>query len=171
MKIIGNNFILSALLYTSYNSLLLIPMLVNLKKYRLKKFKIIILSVLISVILGILMMLIYNTNNMFYPEIVNAEMPNMLLATVISPIMKIFYGIVILAAIFTTALSSGFNFLEMCNLEKYEKNAILMCLWALICSKIGFSTMINIFFPFFGFLGFFQIIVIIKCLKSREDRK
>lgn len=146
-------------------------MLINLKKYNLNKSQIWILASLTTLVLGLLMALIYKTNDMFYPEIMSIEMPNMMLAAMISPRIRLVYGIVILAAIFTTAFSSGFNFLEMCEKESYEKNALLMCIGAFICSKIGFSTMINIFFPFFGYLGFLQILLILKCLRNREDRK
>ena len=59
------------------------------------------------------MFLIYRINNLFYPEIISVELPNMRLASLLSNEIKIFYGIVILAAIFTTAFSCGFNFLEM----------------------------------------------------------
>lgn len=112
------------------------------------------------------MFVIYKTNNYFYPEIMQVEMPNMLLASMLSNKMKLAYGIVILAAIFTTAFSSGFNFLEMCSNKNYERNALLLCAMAFFCSKIGFSTMINIFFPLFGYLGLFQIFLIVKCLKK-----
>lgn len=159
------------MLYASYNSLLFVPMLINLKKYNLNKRKIFILSLLTMIVLGSLMFVIYKTNNYFYPEIMSVEMPNMMLAAMLSTKMKVAYGIVIIVAIFTTAFSSGFNFLQMCSNKNYEKNALLLCVVAFLCSKIGFSTMINIFFPLFGYLGFFQIFLIIKCLKSREVKK
>lgn len=154
------------MLYASYNSLLFVPMLINLKKYNLNKRKIFILSILAMIILGSLMFVIYKTNNYFYPEIMSVEMPNMMLASMISMRMKFAYGIIILAAIFTTAFSSGFNFLEMCSNKNYERNVLLLCVVAFFCSKIGFSTMINIFFPLFGYMGFFQIFLIMKCLKK-----
>lgn len=159
------------MLYASYNSLLFVPMLINLKKYNLNKIKIFILSLLTMIVLGSLMFVIYKTNNYFYPEIMSVEMPNMMIAAMLSTKMKVAYGIVIIVAIFTTAFSSGFNFLQMCSNKNYEKNALLLCVVAFLCSKIGFSTMINIFFPLFGYLGFFQIFLIIKCLKSREVKK
>lgn len=170
IHIIGN-FILSAILYTSYNSLILVPMLINFKKYKLNNLKICIIGIITAFILFLLMLLIYNANNLFYPEIMSAEMPNMILASLINPGIKLAYGIVMLAAIFTTAFSCGFSFLEMCKKENYERNALFICGIAFLCAKIGFSTMINYCFPIFGYIGIFQIILIIISLKNKEGRK
>ena len=97
------------------------------------------------------MILIYNVNNLFYPEITKVELPNMLIASMISNKFKIAYGLVMLIAIFTTAFSCGFSFLEMHKKENYEKNALIICILAFICAKFGFSNMINVCFPLFGY--------------------
>ena len=168
--IIGN-FLLSAILYTSYNSLILVPILINFKKYKLNNMKISIIGLATAGILFLLMLLIYNANNLFYPEIMNAEMPNMVLASLLDSKIKLAYGVVMLAAIFTTAFSCGFSFLEMCQKENYERNALIICVLAFLCAKIGFSTMINYCFPIFGYIGIFQIVLIIISLKSKEGKK
>lgn len=98
------------------------------------------------------MLVIYNVNNMFYPNIVSKELPNMYIASLLSNKFKIAYGFVMLMAIFTTAFSSGFNFLEMRKKENYERNALIISILALVCSKIGFSNLINFCFPIFGYL-------------------
>ena len=66
-----------------------------------------------------------------------------------------------ISAIFTTAFSCGFSFLNMRNRKNYERNALLICIVAFLCSGIGFSNMINICFPVFGYLGIFQILFLI----------
>ena len=155
------NFWLSAVLYASYNSLILVPILINFRKYNLNNRKTIVISILTTVILGILMLLIYKVNNLFYPKIVNVELPNMLIASMLSGNFKIVYGIIMLVAIFTTAFSCGFSFLEMREKKNYERNALLISILAFLVARIGFSNMINIFFPIFGFFGVFQVILLI----------
>ena len=158
----NSNFILSGILYASYNSLILVPILINFRKYSLNKEKIFLIGVATLVILASLMLIIYNINNLFYPEITNVELPNMLIASLLSKEFKIIYGLVLLSAIFTTAFSSGFSFLEMRKKENYEKNALFICIIAFLCAKFGFSNLMRICYPIFGYFGIFQIILIIK---------
>lgn len=168
----NGNFILSAILYASYNSLILIPILINLRKYNFEKKRIFILGALVTLILGYLMFLIYKINNLFYPEITAVELPNMMLASLLSKEIKVVYGIVMLCAIFTTAFSCGFSFLEMRKKENYEKNALVICVIAFLCARFGFSNMINICFPFFGYFGIYQIILIFRrYMRSKKWRK
>lgn len=165
------NFVVSAILYASYNLLILVPILVNFEKYNLSNKKILLIGVLTFITLGILIFLIYRVNNKFYPNIMAYELPNMKIASLISKKMQIFYGIVVLCAIFTTAISAGFSFLKMKHKENYEKNAFIMCVVAFLCAKLGFSNMINICFPLFGYLGIFQIILILIKLKNGVGSK
>ena len=146
-----NSFLLSGILYASYNSLILIPILINFRKYSLSKEKIFLIGGLTSLILGSLMLIIYYINNLFYPEITSVELPNMLLASLLSNKLKMAYGLVLLSAIFTTAFSSGFSFLEMRKKDNYEKNALLICIIAFICARFGFSNMMNVCYPLFGY--------------------
>ena len=165
----SRNFIISSILYASYNSLILIPVLINFLKYDLSKIKIVVLGILVSLILGGLMVIIYRVNNLFYPLITSVELPNMMIASLISKKMKLLYGIVILGAIFTTAFSCGFSFLKMRSHKNYEKNAFVICVLACIFSKVGFSKMIDVCFPLFGYFGMFQIVLIIrKYIRSKK---
>ena len=160
------NWLVSSILYASYNSLILIPILINLKKYNLSRFKVLMLGVATFFILGILMFFIYKVNAIFYPNIMLVELPNMMYASLLSSLIKNFYSVVIIAAIFTTAFSCGFSFLNMLNKKNYKRNALLLCIVSFFCSGIGFSNMINICFPIFGYLGIFQIV----CLIYRKNR-
>lgn len=165
------NFIVSAILYASYNSLILVPVLLNFAEHKLNNTKIFNMGIITFIILGILMFLIYKVNNIFYPNIMAYELPNMKIASFISKRMQVIYGFVILSAIFTTAFSSGFSFLKMKSYKNYEKNALLLCISGFLCARIGFSNLINICFPVFGYLGIFQIILILLKFKNGECNK
>lgn len=74
-------------------------------------------------------------------------------------IFKYLYGLVILAAIFTTAISTGYSFLE--NISKNKKQyfyyAVFICVIGIFCCNFGFSFLLNLLYPILGYLGLFQI--------------
>ncbi len=75
------------------------------------------------------------------------------------------YGIIILGAIVTTAISSLYSFLN--NVSKtnkgYKKLNFIICALSVIVAKFGFSNLVNGLYPVFGLLGLIQLIFIIKC--------
>ena len=80
-------------------------------------------------------------------------------------IYKYLYGIIIIGAIITTAISSAFGFLNNISKNKYQYkkyNKIICCLSILI-SSCGFSNLVNNLYPIFGLLGLIQLFLIIKC--------
>lgn len=156
-KSYSTNWFVSSVLYASYNSIILIPILLTFKEYNLNTKKKITVSILSAVIFSIVGILIYNILNIYYPNILAFELPNVKLASLLGKWQEIFYCLVIVTAIITTAVSCGYAFLEM-RKEHYELKAILICVLAVLLSKIGFSEMVNTLFPIFGYLGIFQII-------------
>lgn len=164
-----NNFLISAILYAGYNSILLVPILVELKNYNLKKGDIILLSVLSTLILALSGILIYKAINVFYPEILFAELPTLVLAKLCGNFVWKYYSVVILFAIITTAFSCGYSFLKMNNEKNYFRNSALMCISGVLLSRIGFSQMINICFPIFGYLGIVQLIMIFLLKRNKEE--
>lgn len=151
---------LASILYVSYNSLVLIPILITFKSYNLRKKDCYTIAILSFVIFGTLGVLLFNVIDMFYPQILSFELPTLKLAEILGLPIKIFYGIIILSAIFTTAISCGFAFLEMKD-TKYNLKAVLICVSSVVFSSIGFSELVNIMFPIFGYLGILQLIIII----------
>ena len=138
--------ILSAVLYASYNSITLIPIIITLKKYIKKKKQMIKTSILCVIILIILAMAVYVAGQMGH-------------------IYKYIYGIIILVAIFTSSISAGYGILEnyIKKPKKYKAITIMICLSSILISNIGFSNLINLLYPIFGFLGIVQICLIFAC--------
>lgn len=155
-----SNWLVSSILYASYNSIILVPILLTFREYKLDTNKKIIVSVLSTVIFAVVGILIYNILNIYYPYILSFELPNVKLASLLGKWQEIFYCLVIVTAIITTAVSCGYAFLEM-QKENYDLKAILICVLAVLLSKIGFSEMVNTMFPIFGYLGIFQIICMV----------
>ena len=172
LKEINNNiyidksyfWIFQAILYASYNLVLVEPVLINLKQFLKNKKQILKISISVGIIMTILaileFLLLANVDISFK----NLEMPLVYLIGRHFPKFTYLYGITILIAIFTTAVSVGISFLN--NINKNEKSfpqkAFILCISSVIISQISFSKLVENLFPLFGFLGLIQMSFILK---------
>lgn len=169
---INNNnslmFILKCILYSSYNSILLIPVLITLKDYlknsKINKYA----SILITVIVATLSMILFLILSKIDVNIEKLEMPAVYLVSKLSNILATIYGFIILSSIFTTSISVGNSFIQnICEKKKsYQHIALIMCITSVFISKIGFSNLVQILYPFFGYLGIIQIVKIVSRSKT-----
>lgn len=160
-----SSYIINAVLYCSYNSILLIPVLITLKDYIKNKrqiFSISIISTIISILLSIVVFLLLVRVDV---DISKLEMPAVYVVSNMFSILKWIYGFIILGSIFTTSISLGASFLQNVskNKKSYTQIAAIMCITSIVVSKIGFSNLINFLYPIFGYLGLIQIWKIFKC--------
>ena len=158
------NWIVKSILYASYNSVLLIPVLISIKELIIDNKSIKNVSVGVSGILIILIIIVFLLLINVDVDIKQLQMPAVYAVNNIWPEIKKIYGIIILISIFTTAISLGISFLKnVTNNEKnYNSMSILICTSAVIFSRIGFSNLINFMYPFLGILGLLQMILIIR---------
>lgn len=161
----GNAWLIKSILYASYNSITLVSLLIPIKKYIKNKkdiAKIVILCMIIisalAIIIGILLLKI-DTN------IEKIELPAVYASGLFGKGYRYLYGIIILGAIITTAVSSLFAFLN--NISKNEKSYKIInkaiCIVSIPISLFGFSNLVNNLYPIFGLLGIIQLILIIRC--------
>ena len=161
----GNAWLIKSILYASYNSITLVSLLIPIKKYIKNKkdiAKIVILCMIIisalAIIIGILLLKI-DTN------IEKIELPAVYASGLFGKGYRYLYGIIILGAIITTAVSSLFAFLN--NISKNEKSYKIInkaiCIVSIPISLCGFSNLVNNLYPIFGLLGIIQLILIIRC--------
>lgn len=162
LNIIDFKWILSSILYTSYNSILLIPILIELAPYMNTKRKIKKASILCTVILLLLGICLYCLLLRGSGYIANLELPIIQIVKEFGNIYPIFYGMVIIAAIFTSSISAGYGFLvgEAKTQKQYTKHVILICISAIFIAPIGFSALVNLLYPVFGILGLMQILLL-----------
>lgn len=174
-KLCFNNFqesnvrwILSSILYASYNSITLIPMLVSMKKMIKSKKQINQIVTIVTIVMAVLSVIIYFLIQVFIKDLEGIEIPIVYIAGLLGNIYKYLYGFVILVAIFTTAISAGYSFLVNCTKSKkqYTYWAIIMCITSILVSKLSFSGLINLLYPIFGYLGIIQIIFILNLKKA-----
>ncbi len=158
-------WIISSILYASYNSITLVSMLIPMKKYiKIKKY-IIIISLLCIFIIFLLALIIYGLLCTINEDISKIELPTVYAVSNFGEIYKYLYGIIIISAITTTAISSAYGFLNNISKtkQKYKKINFLICIIAIFVSFIGFSNLVNMLYPLFGVLGLIQLIFILRC--------
>ena len=158
-----NNWILSMIIYNSYNFILLMPVLISLKKQITKEKNIKKVSILVTIIILILSIniffLLLNAN---IKEIENQEMPIVYIISNYFNKYKKIYAFIVLASIFTTAISVGIGFLQNIskNSNSYPQFVLFMCITSLLMSNNGFSKLLNFIYPVFGYIGILQIVII-----------
>ena len=155
-----SSFILSSILYSSYNSILLIPVLITLKNYLKDRKQILKITTISSLIICILSLIIFLLLVKVDVDITKLEMPAVYVVSNSFKILKYGYGFIILGSIFTTSISLGTSFLQnICKDKKsYTQVGIIMCITSILVSKIGFSNLVSMLYPIFGYLGLLQIL-------------
>lgn len=153
------SWLLKSILYASYNSIVLIPIIINLQNLISNKTQIkyaIIITLLFMIIMSVTIYVVLNCNIL---KIVNVEIPIVYIASKFGKFYKYLYGFVILIAIFTTAVSEGYSLLN--NISKNKKQyfiySILICTFSIYFSNIGFGKLLDILYPLLGYLGLLQI--------------
>ena len=165
-KHINSNIITAVsmgLLYFSYNSLLLIPIIFDFKvNNNQNNFKI---SFIFSIIIFFITFLINLLLLSFYNLIYNLELPILYISNSSIKIFSYFYFFIILSAIFTTMISSGYSFISNLGKNNFKIKLIIFLLFSFVFCFFSFSSLINFFYPLFGAIGFIQIFLIL-CDKS-----
>lgn len=166
MNFIANNFIRgmwNSIIYSSYNSIILIPALVTLKKYVNKKnfYSIGVITSLVVIILSLFIYIILLKSNI---DIIEFDLPIIYIVKQYGSVFKYLYGVVIVISIFTSIISAGYSFLKnsIKNKKKYSKLLKVMCISSIFITNIGFSNLVNTLYPIFGILGIVQIYYILK---------
>lgn len=158
------SWIISAILYAGYNLVVLLPILVSLKKYISNLHCVGFVSILSSLTLFILSLILFFLLNHYFYQIKNIDLPTVYIASNLSFFYKYSCGLSILGAIFTTAISSGYAFLDSFN-KKNSKSlfriALTLCFSSILFSNIGFSTLLNLLYPLLGIIGFLEVLLIL----------
>lgn len=169
------NWIFSSVLYASYNSILLIPILIELKTYVNSKKgakRVSLTCTVILTLLGICLFCLLLRN----PNAYQFELPMIGAVKDFGEIYSHIYGAVVVVAIFTSAISAGYGFLQnevakkefiKGDIEKrrkcyYQKLLVVICILAPVIANFGFANLVSILYPIFGILGLLQMILIGK---------
>lgn len=163
--------ILNAILYCSYNSIMLIPILISVSSTVKDIKNIKIVTIITTIILLILSFAIFQILNLAKFNINSVEMPILEILSNSGP-QEYLYSIVVIIAIFTTAVSAGYGILEnIKDKAKYKKISALICILGIPISYLGFGKLISIMYPLFGAIGMYQIILIFKQYSIAKNAK
>lgn len=136
-------------------------MLIGLKQYTYKKErKVAILSTTVFFILALILYIVLLQGGVAANDV---ELPLIYIINKFGKAYQYIYGIVVVSAIYTSAIAAGYGLAENCSKSKkmYRNICITICTSAILISKIGFSYLVNLLYPVFGLLGLIQIICII----------
>ena len=164
IQISSKGWLINSILYASYNSIILIPVLSSLKRKKMEKKQINLISIITSLFIIILSFFIYGLllRGNYYTY--KLELPLIEIALEFGEIFKYIYGFIIIISIFTSAISTGYSFLKNVskNKKQYMNILIIISIIGILVSNIGFSKLVEILYPTFGILGIIQIILIMK---------
>ena len=168
-KIENFKFLIFSILYANYNLLTIIPIVITMSNVTKNKQEIQYISIICSIIIFILSMSIFAILSQSNFNVGNLEMPVVFIVGRYGIFYKYIYCLVVGIAIFTTAISVGYGYLQNYenNKEKYNKKIILLILCSIIAIPIGFSKLIELLYPIFGGIGLVQSLYVIK--KKRKD--
>lgn len=141
-----------AILYASYNCITLIALLIPMKKYVKDKKDISKIAVITGIIIITLSIIIILLLLNIPTEIGDIDLPAVYASGLFGRTYKYLYGLIILGAIITTAISDAFGFLNNVTKDKkkYKIMNALICIISIFVSLFGFSNLVNNIYPIFG---------------------
>jgi uncharacterized membrane protein YkvI len=158
------NWLWSAILYISYNIVPSISILGPLGRETQNR-KIIRKGAIIGGLgLGIGATSIFMTLFINAETVKNLEVPMIMIARRISPVVQVLYSVVLLAEIYTSAVGDLYGFASrICNMKtKKATFVILICsVTAFLASLAGFSNLVRYLYPSVGYCGVLTLICLI----------
>lgn len=139
--------------YVAYNMLSCLPVLCNFGVYIKNKKQAGFVAVISGFILTLLMLIVNFATPLDY-----GQMP--MLTAAQNSGLGIFYSAVLILAMLTTAVSSGFGFIKSVKLKPVYSNIILL-IASLIMLSFGFAPLVEKVFVFFGILSTSLLIFVI----------
>ena len=156
----GSSWLVSGVLYASYNTILLIPVLISVNNI-IDRREVSKTSIVITFMIFLLATAVFVSMLKIDVNIKRIEMPISYVISTQLPKLKVLYGIVILTSILTTAISLIAGLMQ--NVKEKNNKKIwlyLICISSIFISQIGFSALINFLYPIFGYIGIIQILLI-----------
>ncbi|MDF2840642.1 MAG: hypothetical protein K0Q99_1414 [Clostridia bacterium] len=172
-----NNWLLSAVLYVSYNTVLSIAVLGPLGASAQNKKAIRNGSILGGLGLGMGSIMIYLALSGNASEIEGLEVPMIYVAGKISYFVQILYALVLTAEVYTTAVGSLYGFTA--RITDIQKNPVkgrivvaASTVAALLSSQFGFTNLVKYLYPIEGYCGIILLVSLVyTTFNSKRIRK
>lgn len=170
-----NHWLAAAVLYVSYNTVVSIAILGPLGKNARNRKAAWNGALLGGLGLGAGAMMIYLALASHQAQIENLEVPMLLIAGEIAPFVQVIYAVVLIAEIYTTAVSALFGFASrMIGVQKKPRRekSLVSCTAAaaLFASRLGFSNLVRYLYPLVGYCGIAMLVsLIFTTLKEKNS--
>ncbi len=159
-----NNWLWSAFLYVSFNSIGAIVVMSSLQPMITDRKAAVLGGILGGGVLGILAMVILISLLILYTNIIGIEVPMIVVAGSLGAAWKQIYGVVLLFAMFTTAIANGYGCISgIANLTKIDIKIVsaVVCTISIPLATLGFKRLVVFFYPLFGYIGMLFICAVI----------
>jgi len=157
----NNIFFINAILYSSYNFIMLLPLLTSLneKSMTKKEIKIIVVTIFFIIVISSVFIVLL----LSFFDVSNVEIPIIYIANFISKEVVILGIVLILLAIFTSVVCVGYSFLNNISKtpKKYNRNLFIMCSISFLLVEFSFASTMQVVYTFLGIVGIIQILAII----------
>lgn len=159
------NWFTSAILYVSYNIIISIAVLAPLGFEAKDNNSIKKGAICGGLGLGLSAIMIFLALSGNISEFSKYEVPMIVLAGKISPLVQMCYALILIAEIYTTAVGALYGFTSrMSNIDKYPLKSrlviIIVSVCSLLMSQFGFTNLVKYLYPAIGYSG----ILILICL-------
>lgn len=168
---IGLAWLLSAIVYGSYNLVTGVPVLAATSELAENKRDAWVGGVLGGGVITILGLAMSLPLFLYYADIISLEIPFLHIAYGYGRVFSILYLAVLIAALLTTAACNAFAVLQWLDGRGYKnrvKAAAVLCILGVIAAHIGFSNIVIFVYPLFGLFGLFKIAVILFSAVARK---
>lgn len=125
-----------------------------------------------GIILGILGLIILLSLLILHSNIIGLEVPMVTVAGNLGKVWRVLYSLVLLLAMFTTAIANGYGCISgLSSLIRVNKKiiSILICIISIPLARLGFKNLVTYMYPLFGYIGMILIFSII--IKKRSSYK
>jgi uncharacterized membrane protein YkvI len=169
---VSNNWFKGGCLYAAYNIItaisVIVPMITTVKNEKNAKYGAILGGVFLTIIAFVLILAL----SINYKIAIQNQVPMLAIVdTLNNNFIKIFYTIVFMLAMFTTAIGNFFALCEWLHKKNLKYVKIIVNILALLFAQIHFSNFVDTIFPVFGYIGLIEIIIIAVYYFNFNDSK
>jgi len=161
---VTQNWMFSALLYVSYNSITAVVVMCSLLPYLKSRKVASVGGILGGIMLSSIAIIINFALYLFYPEVIVNDFPVLYIVDRYNSVLSSIYTYILMLAMIISAVTAGYGFIERVSSKvNIGKRLVIFitCGLAIPFSNIGFSGLISTIYPVFGYVGMFMVFVIL----------
>ncbi|MBQ3123922.1 MAG: hypothetical protein IJC09_00665 [Clostridia bacterium] len=161
----------NGLIYSGYNLVSLIPVIVALSKKLKNRSDSPTVAVCVAIMSAFIMSLIFGLLAIYAGKVNLGELPMLTLAKRQNPAFATLYASVLTVAIITTLISSGGGLCNALRIQKKPLRIAFMSSLAYLLSGLGFSNLVNTAYRVCGIAGFIVCIAVVFACFSKKNIK